>query len=214
MNSYDKQEQHKERLIQLAEKAVTELYKLSFSLKISPEDLLRILADEQGITPELGRRIDYLWQIRFGTARVEVPKPFLPVIKECRAYTYLSGLEHGDIIYMPINHRDTLPDCGEGDAYDHAMDPIRDYIDDWAATFMRRKDKAMQLVQAKEPSESPHYESECPDSRQYEFELIDEEEEKRYKIVYSKGKIIYSKGKNLPLEEIVSLLKKIGKWET
>ncbi len=186
--------------------------KFAKDLGISREVLLKILRKEETINLEIARRLRYLWQIRLGTAKVEVPKPFLPVIKKCRVYTYLSGLEHGDIVYLAINHLDILPDCGESDAYDHSMDPIRDYIDDWATNHVRRKDKAMRLVKALEPSKSTHYGHECPESRRYIFELMDEKEGMRYKLVYSKGKVIHSIG-DIPLQEIVSLLKKVGKWE-
>lgn len=210
------------KLIELSQKVqYRALRGLTHKLGISADDFLGILEDTQGIDPELGRRIDYLWQIEFGTAKIEVPKPFLEPetkikIKKCRAYTYLSGLEHGDVLYMAINHRDVLSDCGESEEYDHSMDPIRDRIDDWATSSMRRKDKAMELVKALQPSISTHYGDECPESRYYEFELEEiEKEGKRYRLVYMKGKIIKLIG-NIPQHEIAEfteLIKKIGKWE-
>ena len=219
---YEKHEERKNKLKELSQKVqYGALLGLASKLGISAEDLLRILAEVQGIYPELGRKIDLLWQIEFGTTKIQAPKPFLEPgteikIKRCRTYTYLSGLEHGDIMYLAINHRDVLPDCGESDAYDHSMDPIRDHIDEWATTYMRRKDKAMELVKALQPSISTHYGDECPASRYYEFELEEiQQEGKRYQLVYMKGKFIKLVG-NIPQQEIAeidSLLKKIGTWE-
>lgn len=219
---FEKHEQRKKEIIELYQKTeFRDLRLLTYRLGMSADDFLGILEGSQGIDPELGRRIDYLWQIKFGTTKIQAPKPYLEPgteikIKKCRAYTYLSGLEHGDIMYLAINHRDVLPDCGESDAYDHSMDSIRDHIDEWATTYMRRKDKAMELVKALQPSISTHYGDECPTNRYYEFELEEiQQEGKRYRLVYMKGKIIKLVG-NIPqqeIAEITELFKKIGKWE-
>jgi hypothetical protein len=183
-------------------------------LGISPERLHKIIRMEEPITPGLARKLRYLWQIRLGTTKVKVPIPFLkPGIRECRTITCLSGLAHGDLVYMAINHRDVLTDYVEIETYDDSIVPIRDYLDDWVATFFRRKDKAMELVKSAGFSVSTHYEQDCPDSRRYEFEFMDNDtEEMRYELIYTKGQIIKKKG-NLPFEEIVSILKKIGRWE-
>jgi hypothetical protein len=215
-NAFEKHEQRKRKLKEVYQKVQPEslLYFIA-KLGISAEDLLRILAGVQGITPELGRKIDLQWIIEFGTAKVpEIAVPEPPVeIKKCTAFTFLSGLEHGDILYLAINYREVLPFFEETETYDpRSLDEIRNFLDDWATTFVRRKDKAMKLVTALKPSISTHFGHECPESRVFEFELFDiETEGTKYKLVYSKGKIVKSIG-NLPTQ-IVSLLKKIGKWE-
>ncbi len=188
--------------------------KFAADLGISLERLHKIIRMEEAITPELARKLRYLWQIRLGTTKVKVPMPFLkPGIRECRTITCLSGLAHKDTVYMAINHRDVLTDYVETQTYDRSIVPIRDYLDDWLATFFRRKDKAMELVKSSGFSVSTHYEQDCPDSRRYEFEFKDiDTEEMRYELIYTKGQIIKKKG-NLPFDEIVAILKRIGKWE-
>ena len=220
---YEKHEERKNKLKELSQKVqYGALLGLASKLGISAEDLLRILAEVQGIDPELGRKIDLLWEIEFGSVKIEVAKPFLNQntqeqlknqLRKCRTETHLMGLEHGDIMYIAINHRDVRPYFEETETPDLDVVPVVEYINDWVTTFFRRKDKAMKLVKALRPSMSTHYGHECPESRYYEFELIDNEnEETKYRLIYSQGKIVKKIG-NLPAIEIAALLKKIGKWE-
>ncbi len=192
---------------------IIKILKLAEDLKIDGESFLRIHAGLQSISPEQRNRIRYLYAKELGKVSIKAPKPFLePEIKRCTTFTYLTGLEHENTLYFAINHRYVLPDFVEYGDYDRAIDTVRNFLDSWAETFFRKKDKSMQLVKASEPSMSTHFGNDCPDAKRYEFELIDNEtEEIRYKLIYSKGKIVQSTG-NLPLDESVSILKKTG-WE-
>jgi hypothetical protein len=224
-SAFEKQEELKARLSKLAEKGLAELYKLASDLKISSEDLLRTLADVQGISPELGRMVDYLWQIRFGKVMVKVPpaelippeiivpEPPKIEIKKCTTFTRLSGLEDKNTLYEAGNYRDVQTHFVAYEDYDGAMDPVCAYIDNWVVKSFRKKDKSMSLVKVPKVSMSTHYGSECPESRRFEYELFEVETGKpRYFLIYTKGKVVKSEG-NLPLSEIVSLLKKIGSWK-
>lgn len=196
------------------------LIKLSQDLRVELESIVRILGGLQGVDPEQGKKIRYLYAIKMGKVHIEVPKPFLEPpkppeleIRKCSTLTALSGLEHGTTLYMASNHRDVLPYFIEHENYDGAMNPVRVWIDDWATNSFRKKDKAMGLVIAPELSISTHHQNDCPEARRYEYELIDNyTEEIKYGIKYTQGKIVWSKG-NLPLQDIVSILKNIGKWE-
>lgn len=248
-NAFTKHEERKKKLKELSEKVQYKaLLRLAKALGITPEDLLRILAGFQGITPKLGRRIDYQWAIEFGKVKIEVPKPFLepeiisvePIketmkvsairepflkpeiivpeppkvdIKKCTTITRLSGLEDKNTIYDAINSSDGHTDLVDYKNYDHAIDTIATWLEEWTVKFFRKKDKAMRLVKATELSISTHYDTDCPKSRRFEFELIDiETEELKYGFIYTKGQITWSLG-NLPLSEIVYVLKRIGVWE-
>lgn len=224
-NAFTKHEERKRKLKKMVEKVQSEaLLGLASKHKISAEELLRILAGIQGITPELGRRIDYLYVIEFGKVKIEVPKPFLNIdivvpeppkveIRKCTTITRLSGLEDKNTIYDAVNSRDVHTDLVEYINYDHAIDPIATWLEEWTVKFFRKKDKAMRLVKATELSISTHYDNECPKSRRFEFELIDiETGELRYGLIYTKGQITWSLG-SLPLSEIIYVLKKIKVWE-
>lgn len=248
-SAYQKHEERKNKLKKTVEKVQSEaLLGLASKYKISADELLRILAGIQGITPELGRRIDYLYVIEFGKVKIEVPKPFLepeivsaePIketmkvsairepflkpeiivpeppkvdIKKCTTITRLSGLEEKNTIYEAVNSRDVHTDLVEYKNYDHAIDTIATWLEEWTVKFFRKKDKAMRLVKATELSISTHYDTDCPKSRRFEFELIDiETGELRYGLIYTKGQITWSLG-NLPLSEIIYVLKRIGVWQ-
>lgn len=224
-NAFEKQEDHKRKMKESAEKYQFEgLLKLALAYGITSEYLLRILAGDQGIDPKLGKRIDYQWAIDFGTVKAKAPKPFLNLyikvpeppeikIKMCTTFTRLSGLEDKNTLYEAPNYRDVLPTFVTYENYDNAMDPICVYLDDWAVKFFRKKDKSMRLVKVPKMSMSTHYAGDCPESRRFEYDFFDIESGKpRYFLIYTKGKIVKSQG-NLPISEIVSLLKKIGAWE-
>lgn len=224
-DAYEKHEEHKRKMKESAEKYQFEgLLKLASAYGITSEDLLRILAGDQGIDPELGKRIDYQWAIDFGTIKAKAPKPFLNLdirvpeppeikIKMCTTFTRLSGLEDKNTLYEAPNYRDVLPTFVTYENYDNAMDPICAYLDDWAVKFFRKKDKSMRLVKVPKMSMSTHYAGDCPDARRFEYDFFDVETGKpRYSFIYTKGKIVKSQGA-LPISEIVFLLKKIGVWE-
>lgn len=225
-NAFEKQEERKRNLKELAEKYQYEgLLKLASRLGITPEDLMRILAGVQGIDEILDRRIDLLWIEKFGTVYIKVPKPFLNLdirvpepptidIKMCSAFTRLTGLEDKNTIYEAINTRHVLSNYVEPQNYNPtSINRIANWLEEWSVTFFRKKDKSMRIVKATELSVSTHYGRDCPNSPRLEYELLDiETGEPRYGFIYTKGKIIWSIG-NLPLSEISSIVKDLGVWE-
>lgn len=223
-NAFSKHEERKQKLKQLAEKVQYEaLLRFASNLGISAEDLLRILADIQGITPELGRRIDYLWVIEFGKVLVEVPRSILDLViippkplevegRKCSLFIHIDGLEHGFSIYHALNYKDYLPTHIRYHLYDGALDSPRNYLNEFFVNFMRVKDKSMTLVES-ELSLEVRYGEECPKSRVFEMELIEiETETLRYGLKYANGGVLKSVG-NLPIKEIVRILKSVGAWE-
>ncbi len=145
--------------------------------------------------------------------RIEEAEKEFAEKKKCSSFIYIDGLEDSGTVYFALNHKDFLPTYVDYSEYDHVMDAVREYLNDFIRNFFRSKDKSMRLVEASSPSQDTRYDEECPDSRRYEFELIDiETESLRYGLVYSKGMIVSSKG-NLPLLRIVAVLKSIGAWE-
>jgi len=139
--------------------------------------------------------------------------PEIEKVKKCSGFEYVDGLEDRGTVYFAVNHKDFLPAYIDYSEYDHAMDAVRDYINEFMRTFFRSKDKSMGLVEASSPSMDTRYGEECPDSRIYEFELVDiDSDQLKYGLVYSKGRVVFSKG-NLPIDRIVLLLKSIGAWE-
>ncbi len=141
-----------------------------------------------------------------------IPKPVIEV-RKCSSFEYIDGLQDSGTVYFALNHKDFLPAYMEYTDYDHAMDEVRDFINEWIRNFFRSKNNAFGLVEANAPSMDTRIEDECPDSRRYEFELIDiETEDLRYGLVYEKGKFTSIHG-NLPISQIALMLKKIGAWE-
>jgi hypothetical protein len=203
---------------------IKKILQFADDLKFDVESVMRIHAGIQSISPEQSKRIWYLYAKELGKVLVKAPKPFLNIdirvpeppeieIEMCSAFTRLTGLEDKNTIYEAINTRDVLPNYVEVQNYDPThLNRIGNWLEEWSVDSFRKKDKAMRLVKAKELSVSTHYGSECPTSRRLEFELLDIETGKpRYGFIYTKGKIIRSLG-NLPLSEIIPILKYLG-WE-
>jgi hypothetical protein len=194
------------------------LIKLSEDLKIGIEDLVRILGGLQGVNSGLRKRIRYLHAIKLGKVSVKVPPAqLIPEItpeiegKRCILYVYIDALEHRFSVYFAINYKDLLPYYV--DRYDLGMNEIREYLNEFFVKFMRVKDKSMSLVES-DLSEEVRYDGECPKNyRVFEVELIEiETETMRYGLKYSRGKVLKVVG-NLPVNEIVRILKKSGYWE-
>lgn len=77
-SAFQRQKERQQRIKDLAERyTYAALYLLATDLRLDPEGLLRIIGGVQGINPELARRIDYLWQIIFGTVYYPAPKSVL-----------------------------------------------------------------------------------------------------------------------------------------
>ncbi len=228
MISYQEQEELKAQLSTLAEKGLAELYKLASELKIGSEDLLRMLANVQGISPELGRRIDYLWQIRFGKVHVKAPKsrldepeellaPRMPELglPESSELSYIDGLRDHKTgnFYFAINHRDKLPRYVPPPQYDHGMDGIRPQVNSFFSEFLRHKNKSFLLYEAEDFSFDTRLGTEVPPYRIYELELIDiETESLKYGFRYGQGKVLFTHG-NAPYARFSEILKAIGLWE-
>lgn len=203
--SFQKQEERKARLHQLAEKGLAELYKLAADLKIGSEDLLRILADVQGIDPDLGRRIDYLWQIRFGRVSVKVPKPELKP-PESSIFDAIYKLVGKKETYKVANVKDVLTELIEDVNYDGALHRVIPRINEILHAFFKGH-----LNLEEEQGISSGTTSEVPEFRKFELEIL-HENEPQYVFIYGKGVIINLIG-DLPAEKLVKVLKDEGKWE-
>jgi hypothetical protein len=203
---------------------IKKILQFADDLKFDVESVMRIHAGLQSISPEQRKRIWYLYAKELGKVLVKAPKPFLNLdirvpeppeieIKMCTTFTRLSGLEDKNTLYEAENFRDVFTKFTRYEDYDGAMDLVCAYLDDWAVKFFRTKDKSMSIVKVPKMSMSTHYAGDCPDARRFEYDFFDIESGKpRYSFIYTIGKIVKSQG-NLPISEIVSLLKKIGAWE-
>ncbi len=94
MTAFERQEERKRKLKELYEKYKFEaLLKLASDLRIDAETLLRIMSGSQGIDVEIGKHIDWLWQVIFGKVKVEVPKADLREALISVQETEISALE-------------------------------------------------------------------------------------------------------------------------
>lgn len=207
MAAFEKQEQRKDKLNQLAQKGLAELYKLSSDLTINSEDLLRILADVQGISPELGKRIDYLWQIRFGKVYYPAPKPEIP---ESTAFSYHDHLVGKKDPYIDPVHVDLLTEWVDEENYDGALTRVHDRINSALEVHFGGH---LSIDPAEKMSVDPRYGDEIPKTRIYELHIIDRyTNEARYGLKYFNGELQVHFG-NLPFDKIVAILKEEGFWE-
>jgi hypothetical protein len=123
-SGFQKQEQKKRKLKDLAQRyTMAALYLLASDLRLDHESLLRILGGVQGINPPLGKRIDHLWQIKFGKVEVEVPKPAIsePTLEEIEkssAFYYRDGLKGIEKTYKEVVHWDILTEYVSESEYD------------------------------------------------------------------------------------------------
>jgi hypothetical protein len=204
---------------------IKKMLKFAEYIKMDVESELRVLADEQGLTPQQRKRIRYLYDIEFGKVLVKVPpaelippkvippEPLTIEGRSCSLLVHIDALEHNLIAYFAINYKDFLIERIEYSRYDGAIERPRNYLNEFFANFIRAKDKSMSLVES-ELSMEVRYDEECPKKyRIFEIEMIEiETETLRYGLKYANGRVLKSVG-NLPVKEIVGILKSVGAWE-
>jgi hypothetical protein len=232
-SAFERQEESIKMLAELAQKQGIEIdsgnfkkiLKFSEFVRVDVKSLLRILTGEQTLTPQQRKRIRYLYDIEFGKVYVRVPpaelippkiippEPLRIAVPNCSLLIHIDALEHDLTAYFGINYMDFLIKHIEYMHYDGAIEPPRNYLNGFFANFMRVKDKSMSLVES-ELSMEVRYDEECPKKyRMFEMEMIEiETETLRYGLKYANGRVLKSVG-NLPIKEIVRILKSVGAWE-
>lgn len=210
---FQKQEERKHKLKDLSGRYAYEaLLRLASDLKIDAESLLRIMAGLQGITPALGKRIDYLWQIKFGKVTVEVPKPALEIeaIPQSSAYYYLDSLFGRRYLYLDPVYWDLLTEYVSEEEYDGALTRVRNKINAEIDVFFEGE---LSVVPTEKISVATLQGAEIPQTRVFEFNIIDRDtKEPRYALKYYNGDVQIYYG-NLPVDKIVAILRKEGAWE-
>jgi hypothetical protein len=146
---------------------------------------------------------------------------FIRPIKGSRGtrFTYGDGMSDNrqirgfPVAYFGINHKDSMP--YEVEKYDHAMDSVRELINNWLQNYIRGKNPYMTIIPTEKVGEDTLYGDEVPDSRIYEFEMADTiTEQERFKLRYEKGEV--TEMNNIPqdlLFKILLELERIGAWE-
>jgi len=209
-NAFERNKEREEKLRKLAEKPLTELYLLSQELKITAEDLLMILAGDQGITPELGRRIDELYNIKFPP---ELPIPIeieIPEVKECTMVVYTDYMIGKKEKYFSPEHRDFLTSDIRYDQYDGALGRVRSGINRLFEGFFGNN------LSISESETISYDEAECTKFRRYEFVIIDTLNEGGdvYQFQYMNGRTVYhTQGLSKIKADIEQILRVEGAWE-
>ncbi len=188
VSGYEKHKQREDKLKKLAEKPLEELYMQASELEISAEDLLRILAGVQGISPELGKRIDELYNKKFPVPPppkpVEIPPP---TIKECSVFMYIDYMVGKKDKYFSPNHRDVLTEDISKSEYDGALTRVRPKINDIINRFFKN---TLQISKGEGLSDDV---VKCPKHRTYEFSIVDfRDDEPYYQFQYRQGRIIFA----------------------
>jgi hypothetical protein len=232
-SAFEAQQTSIKKLIEMAEKHgvkidsgnFKKILELSDFVKIDVESVLRILTGQQTLTPAQRKRIRYLHAIALGKVYVKAPpaklippkvippEPLTIEGRSCSLLVHIDALEHNLIAYFAINYKDFLIERIEYSRYDGAIERPRNYLNEFFANFIRAKDKSMSLVES-ELSMEVRYDEECPKKyRIFEIEMIEiETETLRYGLKYANGRVLKSVG-NLPVKEIVGILKSVGAWE-
>ena len=196
----------KNKLKEVSEKVgLGGLLGLKTKLGVSAEDFLQILADVQEITPPLTRIIDHLWSIEFGTVyHPEPQKPELPI--ESTLYDAIFNLAGKKETYKISNIKDILNILIEDINYDGALHRVTPEIKYILNVFFKGH-----LSMEEGRGISSGTTSEVPEFRKFELEIL-EDKEHQYIFIYGRGTLINSIG-DLPVEKIIAVLRKEGKWE-
>jgi hypothetical protein len=207
MNTFQKQKRKKSKLKDLAERyTLAALYLLATDLRLDPEGLLRILGGLQGIDQQLAKRIDYLWQIKFGKVEIEVPRPRIP---ESSVFFYFESMYGEKDPYRDPVYWDKLTYYVSEEEYDGALTRVRPKINKVLDEFF----KTLHVIPADYISiGTPLYDKEIPEARIFEFNIVDRNGVPQYALVYSKGEVQLTYG-NVPVDKIVAILKEEGAWE-
>src|SRR5574341_2030545 len=165
MSVFKKQEERKQRLLELSKKYAYEaLLQLASDLFINSDTLLRITGGLQGIEPGLGRKIDYLWQIKLGKVGVKVPPSICELIPptekppeeeipseeifeiekpviECSIFTYIDYMFGNKDKYWSPTQTDKLTKEIDKSGYDGALTRVRPRINEIFNGFFGRKNE-------------------------------------------------------------------------
>lgn len=124
----------------------------------------------------------------------------------CSAFRYMEGLVGRKSTYRLPNHKDIFP--YEESNYDGALTRVRSDINRVIEIFFKGE---LSIEEADYISEGTT--SECPESRRYEFEILNVETDVLlYGLTYQEGKILNVFG-NVPADAIASILRREGAWE-
>jgi len=227
LSAFERHEESKNRLKNLYEKYSYEaLLRLASDLGIDAESLLRIVAGLQGITPELGRKIDNLWLENFGTSYYPAPPSILDMEIELETMEKSSAFFYRDPMigikkeYKDLVLWDILPDFISEQEYNNALTRVRNKIipvlDDFYKTLCVQPTSNISI--------STLYGPERRANRTFELHLIERDDEDtdkplykvQYGLSYSKGEIQVLEG-NIPpdtVDKIIYIIRTEGEWES
>ncbi len=216
VSAFQKQEGRERKLKDLAQRyTYAALYLLAKDLRLDPESLLNIIGGIQSITPELARRINYLWQIIFGTVYYPAPTSVLEVeietIEKSSAFFYRDTLIGKKDPYLDPIFWDILAEQIPEEEYkkNNALARVRNKIipvlDEFFETLYVRPSENISVATL--------FGSERRKNRTFELHIIDRETKVvRYGLSYSQGDLQVSIG-NLDADKIVYILRTEGFWE-
>jgi hypothetical protein len=212
-NNFLRHEQRGKKLKDLYEKFTYEaLLTLASENKTDAESIRMIMAGFQGIPPELGERIDYLWIKNFGKVTVEVPKPVLneiETIQESSAFYYLDSIFIDRDPFKDTVYWDLLTESVTEEEYEEALTRVRNKINKVLGVFF----KGLSIVPTENISVAKLQGTEIPQSRVFELNIFDRYTKKLlYALRYCNGDVQICYGW-LPFDKIVSILREEGAWE-
>jgi hypothetical protein len=225
-NAFQRQKERQEKIIDLAQRyTYAALYLLAKDLRFDHESLLRVIGGLQGISPELGRKIDNLWLEYFGTSYYPAPKSVLDMeieletIEKGSAFFYRDPLYGKKDPYKDMVLWDILPDFTSEQEYDNALTRVRNKIIPVIDDFY----KTLYVQLTLNISISTLYGPERRANRTFELHIIEREERDadkplykvQYGLSYSNGSLQVLEG-DIPEEtvyKIIYILKSEGNWE-
>jgi len=217
-NAFKRQKERQEKTIDLAEiYTYAALYLLATDLRLDPEGLLRIIGGLQGINPELGKRIDYLWLEKFGTSYYPAPKSVLDMeieigtIEKSSAFFYRDPMHGIEKEYKDVVFWDILTEQINEQEYnkDNALFRVRKKIIPVLDKFY----KTLYVSPSEHISIATLFGDERRKHRTFELHIIDTKTKSvQYSLSYSQGDLQVSDG-NLQTDVIVYILRTEGIWE-
>jgi hypothetical protein len=208
VNAFQRQEEIKNKFLDLYEKFEPKgLLGLKNKLGITAEDYLNILADIQGIPPNVARRIDYLWEIEFGTVYVPAPMSILDELTEYSIFDAIYKFVAKGESYKTFNSKDVQPTKIEDNDYNGALPRVLPEINNILHKFFKGNFEIEETTGI-----SSGITTQSPEFRKFELEILENTNEIQYFLIYGKGLVIDSIGA-LPLEKIITVLKREGSWE-
>jgi hypothetical protein len=180
--------------------------KLASDLKTNVDTLIRVYARKEPISDALAKQLMYLWALKLGKVQVPVPKPVLERPMEGSVFDAVYKLVGKTESYKVSNIKDVLTEIVDDADYDGALHRVIPEIRYHLNVHFKGR-----LSMQEETGISSGTTSQVPEFRRLELEIIDKNEQ-QYVLIYGRGMIINSIG-NLPVDKIIAVLKKEGKWE-